>query len=341
MPAYPLRFAAIAILWASGIFLICTAAMGQDTIVYQTAPAKPSQTRQGTILDYNAKVLTIKIGDNQRRIPSSQIQSISTAYTTSHVRGNEQWNKKNYIEAIKFFRDALDQEPRDWVQREIKSQLVQAMRENGNWLESAKIFTELLAFEPQCRFFDVIPVAWTPMNPNAGRTTTAEKWMEGSDEIRTLIGSSYLMSTVKREQALKKLQKLKQSKDGRVARIATMQIWRSRMLVASESEVKAWKQKLEKFPESIRSGGYFVIAGAYANNPKLASVSRDRAAIELMRVPILFPTKHRLSASALHSAAKLIQTSNPSGSRKILKELASKFPKTEFGKSAAAQLSKR
>ncbi len=331
----------IALYFAVFVQILCVSRLGaQDSVSYQVDPAKPVQTRTGTIVDYNNKILTIKIGDNQRRIPASQVRQVSTRYTTPHLRGDEQLASKNYVGAIKFFREALDQEPRPWVQRVIQASLVQTLRENGNWLDAAKVFASMLSNESECRFFSAIPVPWLPINPNVNRTVAAEKWMGDSDEILALMGCSFLMSTMKREQAIERLQKLKQSKDPRVARIATMQIWRSRMLVADASEVKSWQRKLEKFPEPVRYGGYFVITGAYANNPKLSSTSRDLAAVEAMRIPILFPTQHRLSASALHTAAKLLQTSNPQGAKKILQELAVKFPNTEFGKSAGAQLKK-
>ena len=89
-------------------------------------------------------------------------------------------------------------------------------------------------------------------------------------------------------------------------------------------------------PTTLRAGPYYVLAAAQARLNQ-----KQQAAINLMRIPILFPEQEALSAASLYKCAKLMHNDGQSDEAKMLwTELLQDHPESVWAKQVDTSLFK-
>ena len=305
--------------------LLSAIAVGQDTVITSTAADPEARVKkQGQILDYTGAELTLKTTfGTTERIPAARVVEIQTIWTPSHVAGTAARAAGKLDEAIAADREAKREEKRPWALRQVMAEL------SGTYLEAGQIenavgeFLAIVGSDPATIHFDVIPVAWRAAPPDAALETRAAQWLAAKKlPAARLLGASWLLSTGQRAAATAALEDLAKSSDPRIAGLAQVQLWRTKLVTAKPDEIGRWLAQLEKMPADIQAAGWYVLGDLLSrqNQP-------EQAALAYLKVPLLFRQQRALAADALLAAGKQLekmgQTNEAAGLyRELLRDFA-------------------
>ncbi len=275
----------------------------QDTVTIAAGNEGGKTRIGGRILDYNGRELHMQVaGGLEKSFPTPKILRVETQYEPQHVQADVALAQGRFEEALALYQKAVKSEPRRWVRRKIIAQWVWCYRALGRADRACEAFLLLLRDDPDTPYFDCIPLAWLPRQPSAAMEQTARAWLGRQEPAAVLLGASYLLTTNKRAGALTKLRKLTTASDTRIAQMALAQTWRATDAGADEQEIDAIQLAIERIPEPLRAGPYFVLGAAL-----LGRQQWEQAALALMRVPILYPQHRLLAARSLVDVGRAMQ----------------------------------
>src|SRR5207253_3137801 len=111
-----------------------------------------------------------------------------------------------------------------------------------------------------------------------------------------LLGASWLLAT-RRTEAAATLEELAKSNDPRLAGMATIQLWRTKLVMATADDLRRWQGQLEKMPSEIQAAGWYVLGDCLSrlDQPEAASLA-------YLKAPILFRRQRAMAADALLAA---------------------------------------
>ena len=305
-----------------------------DTVYFQAQDpeqgAEQDKTRQlkGTIADFSGQGLRIISPNGQESlIPADSVIRIDTQRTPAQRAARLATKADQHTKAASTYYRLLQSEgeKRNWVRREILSELVLALRADGNYYQATKTFLQLLRDDPRTPYFNVIPLVWTggtTLSPEA--ETTATRWLESQDRLERLLGSSLLLSSRKSQQAERVLNALAETATEPINSLAQAQWLRLRLPQATEQNIHACEQTIKQLPLSLQGGPYYILGRLY-----LAKGENRKAAVAAMRVPILYNGNPNLAAEALLTAGKAAsQAGLIEDAKEIYSELINTYPKT-------------
>jgi len=123
------------------------------------------------------------------------------------------------------------------------------------------------------------------------------------------------------------LEGLTQDLDPRIQKLAAMQLWRIRALnlgTINQRQLEVWEQRIEELPIPLRAGPYYLLAEIQMKTGEV-----DGAAVNWMRIPILFPEQIGLSAAALYQTSVLLENNQQTETAQALRnELQRLFSQT-------------
>jgi len=236
---------------------------------------------------------------------------------------------KEYETALTLYRQARETENRPQQRQRVMAMIVRTHNALGNALEAYQEFFALCRVAPFSEHFDCIPLVWFTARPFTPVGVTSDErlalqWLSPStnpsnvdNPAASLLAASILLSSAQaanRSKAVEQLEQLtflgnatEQDSAGQVRRqiamLAQMQLRRLRIAALKEEhELTAWESIVEKLPNSLQGGPYYVLGLAYA---KLQN--DEQAVLCWMRVPILFPENRPLAAQSLQEAAKALR----------------------------------
>ncbi len=273
--------ALLAILFAAGRN---AAGQGEDVVFVSTGSAGGHARLGGEILDYSGSGLRIRVvGGHEKLIPANKILGIETYYTRPHGGANRMFEVGKFADAVSLYQDALNNnnEPRRWVRRQIMAQMIRCYDALGRPDRAGNGFVALVEEDPETPHFDCIPLAWLPRQPSPAMEQLARSWTRSKQPAVALLGSSYLLQTGDRQDSLSRLRQLAAGPDRRVAQLAMAQTWRASIPTATIQQIDAWNQAVEKMPEGLAAGPYFVLGTAWIQKQQW-----EKAALTLMRLPI-------------------------------------------------------
>jgi tetratricopeptide (TPR) repeat protein len=320
----------------AAILLLLVPVAAQDTVTVATGRGRTNVS--GRIVDYTATELRLELpGGREQTFPAQKILGIHTRYTAEQTRADALQDEGDFAAALALYRQALAKEPRRWVRRRIISQTVWCHRALGQWAAAGEQFLLLARAEssetlpetlPAC-----IPLAWTPSQPSGQLEAAARRWIARDDlPAAVLLGASHLMS-IDRPAALARLKRLAAGAEGPIAQLARAQIRRSEVVTADEARLAAWSRAIERMPEPLRAGPYFVLGRGWAQCGQW-----DEAAIAMLRIPILYPRERHLAARALLEAGRCLEKLHrPGKAARLYRELIQTHPHS----AAAAEARKR
>lgn len=299
-PKSAARFAAICL-----VGLLACHLAAADTVIYHTDKDNASRASlTGTISDFAGGRLTIRndAGTTQV-IPAERIVVIHSQWTAAEAAGDRCSQDGELAAAVSQYQQALQEEKRVWVQRQIVAKLVGVYGQLEQFELAGEAFLRLLQNDPQTSHAAVIPLSWTTFSPSPTFQQRASAWLADKDNsLASLLGASWLLSTSQRAAALAALQRLQSAPDSRVAMLAHTQLWRTRIPMTTPEEIEAWERWLERMPADLRGGPCYVIGQAWS-----AKGRAERSAWAFLRVPILYPADRRLVALALLSAGRELE----------------------------------
>ena len=154
--------------------------------------------------------------------------------------------------------------------------------------------------------------------------------MKSNDPVRQLIGASWLLFGPQQQAAIQVLDELSRDIDANIKYLAIAQLWRTRNLKVNARQIEVWEKLLGSMPKPIRAGPWLVLAEAQSRADQV-----DEAAINLLRIPILYPKQIGLSAAALYRAGHLLHnTSRKNEAQTIWNELRQKYPDSNWAQQA-------
>jgi tetratricopeptide (TPR) repeat protein len=262
------------------------------------------------------------VGGRQQSFPADSVLSIETQYSRSQTDADALFAQGQFDQALALYRQALEDEPRRWVRRQIVARLVWCCRGLGQPDQAGEAFLLLIRDDPQTNYFDSIPLEWMPRQPSVATEQAARRWLESQQPAAVLLGASHLMTTSARLDALAKLRELAAGADRQVAQLALAQSWRAAVASAKEQEIDAWDRAIEQIPERLAAGPYFVLGLARSNRQQW-----EEAALALMRAAILYPQQRALSAqSLLHAGRALEELGRAREALRLYRELIRDYP---------------
>jgi tetratricopeptide (TPR) repeat protein len=283
------------------VCLSLAALVAAEDVVITSSVSDPAARvrRTGQILEYTGDSLKLRtpLGRDEV-IPAGQIIEVQTTWTEPHLAGRAAREKGELDEAIEAFREAKLLERRPWAIRQIMAELC------GTYLEAERIesagdeFLAIVANEPATMHYAVMPIAWRPAPPSASLERRASEWLaKGQPPVARVLGASWLLGGPQRTPATAALEELTKSTDERIASLAAIQLWRTKLVSAKAAEVIAWQSRLEKMQPEVQAAGWYVLGDLYSRLDQ-----PQQAALAYLKAPVLFRRQRAIAADALLAA---------------------------------------
>jgi tetratricopeptide (TPR) repeat protein len=333
-----LNFALVLGFLGSSIFALSGALLAEDTVTYSTAVDPAARLKKsGTILEFMGTELRLRgtLGTDET-IPAARVVEIQTQWTAAHQAGRTARSEGRLDDAIVALRQAKRDETRPWAVRQIMADLVGCYLEAGRIDSAGDEFLGILGSDPATRHVDVIPIAWRGAAIGSPAEARATVWLTARNmPTAVLLGASWLLAT-RRSDAAAALEEIARSNNPRLAGLATIQLWRTRLVTASADDVRRWQDQLEKMPPEIQAAGWYVLGDCFSrlDQPQGASLA-------YLKVPILFRQQRAITADALLAAAKQLEKmSQAPQAANLYRELIRDYPQLAATKEADGRLEK-
>jgi tetratricopeptide (TPR) repeat protein len=307
---------------------------GQDRVVIQ----QPGGSRfpvSGYIDDYTGRevILQVNTGERLKRYPREDVVQVQTAYTAHHEKGRQLLANGKAAEAKIELTQALKEEDRTWVRREILAQLGRCALWDGNYRAAMPLFLSIVESDPETMHFGVAPLTWSDGTSDANLKLDARNWMADKSPFSQLIGASHLLFDREyNDQAEAVLRRLARDANVKLQRLAQMQLWRVRSFqgTATPNELVRWEAAIDELPQELRVGGYFVLAQTFRRQQQ-----PERAAAMLLWLPLVYDADRYLAARACFEAAELVESyGDKAQATSLYSELVFRFGDTPSGRRA-------
>jgi len=322
---------------AALVVLLGVSAAAQDTVhIANSSSAQGYAEWSGRVLDYTGRELLLQLPNGpERRFPADQVLRIETQHSPQQVEADRRFAAGEYASALALYGQARATDTRPWVRRQITAQMVWCHQALGQFDSAGEEFLVLIQSDPNTPYFACIPLAWVPSQLSAKVERAAREWLKrDAVPAAVLLGASYLMSTGLPGNAVDTLRQLATNPDPRIAFLALAQTWRAAVVTADERQLEAWGGTVERMPEPLRAGPYYVLGLAWAHQGQW-----DRAALAWLRIPILYPEHRVLAARSLLDAGRSLEKlSRSEQAARLYSELVNTYPKTPSEREARARL---
>ncbi len=317
---------------ASRAFLFTAAIVGLSNVVVAndvvtviaSKDGQKSVRLVGEITEYTGIFLEIRlVSGREQRIAASSVREIHTSRSPIHFQADQSFENSKFKEGLVGYDEALRVEPREWMKRQIRSRLAWCHQGLRQYVQAGDICLELCRNEPASPYLDALPLTWKPVASSEVPSDVARRWLQNDQPYARLLGSSWLLLSADNELATKALHTLSKDDDERVSALAVMQLWRARIDVATQAEVSAWQERVQRMPATLRGGPYFIIGQAM-----IRLKQPDSAALAFLRVPIDFPHNREMAAEALLFAAQSLQIQSPAEANRLYDEARQRYGDT-------------
>jgi tetratricopeptide (TPR) repeat protein len=318
--AAKLAFAGLVVLVAAGN------ADARDRVVLQPPDKVAPLVLSGDIAEYTAETIEIHltVGNPVHTYPAAHVVSVETVQTEAHRAGVSAFVAGEIDVAERHLEQALQDEPRRWVRREILGWLVKLAQRRGDRATAGRRFLQIVTDEPAAREYAVAPLVWSAVPVGSNLQQHGKLWLTGSSPAEQLMGASVLLLDQRYgETARARLDQLASHIDPRIAALARAQLWRLRISApdVTDNELASWEMTIAGLPSELRAGPYYLLGRAAMQRSEY-----DRAAAALMWLPSVYREHEVLTAQAAMAAASSLQRiGRLSEARLLLEELVGEF----------------
>ncbi|MDX1944880.1 MAG: hypothetical protein SFU86_05690 [Pirellulaceae bacterium] len=285
--------------------MIAAPTTAQDTVITSSASDPEARLKkQGQILDFTGVELKLRsaLGKDET-IPAARVVEIQTAWTPAHQQGNAERLAGNLDAAIAAYRQAKRDESRPWAVRQTMAELAGTYLEAGRIDNAGDEFLAIVASDPATPHYDIVPIAWRVPIADAALDARAQQWLEAKQfSAARLLGASWLLAGPQRSVAIAALDELTKNADPRIAGLALIQLWRTKLITARPADVAPWQSQLERMPSEIQATGWYVLGDVLSRQDQ-----PERAALAYLKVPVLFGRQRGMAADALLAAGKQLE----------------------------------
>jgi tetratricopeptide (TPR) repeat protein len=296
----------VLVLWCSAVNVLAVNVLAEDTITVATGKDGRGRSRiTGQILDYTGEGLRVRLSSGREQtLASDRVIEVESSWPRGYTAGDQLFAQRKFEQALGRYQEALGEEQRGWVKRRIMAQCVWCYRNLQRWGQAGDAFLAIYRSDPATQYFASIPLAWTAAHSaNSPNERVAASWLaDRTSPAASLLGASWLLATNQRDLAQNALRKLSADPDPRIAFLAEAQLWRMRTTTAAPEETARWRERVERMPDDLRSGPYFVLAQSLARH-KL----HEQAALAALRIPILYSSHRKLAAESLLVAGRELE----------------------------------
>jgi tetratricopeptide (TPR) repeat protein len=298
--------------------------VAQDVVFVQDSSGTITQ-RHGRIVEYTGQALTIlHASGREEQIEADRVQKIVTQWSDDAQQAAALLEKSEFAQALLNYQQALRAESRPWAKRQLIAQMIWCWRYTGDISRAGDAFLALYAKDPTTRDIATIPLPWITRQPSLELQRRAQEWLQDRRPAARLLGAAWLLPTAARADALRALRQF-ESEDARLIFLAEAQQWRVELAKATVETVSSWEQRIEKMPDAIRAGPFFLLGRGWSRLQR-----REEAALAYLRVPISHARDRDLAAEALLDAGqeleKLERTSQAAG---LYREVIGRFSGTD------------
>ena len=318
--------------------IVSLSAAAQDQVVLQLGGQSSRMTVPGQIVDYTGEQITLllKSGAGQKSYPAEQVVEVRTDWHEQHELGRRLLSERKPAEALRALQLAYEADQRAWVRREILALQIRAAMRQGNRAAAGTKWLKLLESDRTTRHFRLIPLVWAAEPPNEAAKAHAKIWLTDEADAARLLGASWLLDdgTVG-EVVQRELSQLARSQDDRVRPLAQAQAWRLKLreLDVSELTLQLWESRIKEWPADFRAGPSYLLGRGWAIRRE-----HELAATALLWTFLMDDSDPRLAARCgLDAADSLRRLGQKDAAQRIRREVAEKFPDTEFGEAASRE----
>lgn len=305
---------------------VAAAADYSDKILIQPTGTSGKKLIVCEIEDYDAKWLTVlepNIRD-PRKYHSEEVSRIETHHVQPYLDALAALGRNDIDAAENSLRQALDEEGRAWVRREILAYLVRVALWRGDYVTAAGRFQAIVDSRENTRFYNLFPLVWSERTLQPGQADRAYPLLTSERPHTRLVGASILaFHPGFGPLAQKELRALTEQGDDRIRRLAEAQLWRVRLHAeeAQSFDLDRWGDQLKVMPSELRGGPSFVLGQA-----QLRFLRREAGALLMLRVPILYDHDRLLAAEALLQAGDALSAhGRPQEARALYREVRARY----------------
>ncbi|MCH8923589.1 MAG: hypothetical protein IIA67_10635 [Planctomycetes bacterium] len=299
----------------------------------------PPAQWKGQIVNYTGKELQLRTSlGTIKRIAAARIVKVVTPLLDDHKAADALLARGKYAEALARYDAAGRKDGRQWMRRQIIAQKVWCHRALGQYDRAGEQFIILYHSDPTTALVDCVPLAWGAEPFSRSLERRAGQWMaESESPIESLLGASHLLANAtRRDEVLERLGRLATDRDLNIAALAQAQIWRSQVVTATPQQAAIWQRAIERMPEPLRAGPYYVLGRALARNKRF-----EEAALAYLRIATLYENNLTLSAAALLEAGGALESlSRHAEARDLYQQLAREHPQSQAAADARGRLQK-
>lgn len=270
-----------------------------------------TRSRQGTIVDFKDRELTLLVSGREVKIPAEAIQRVETNWLPSHTQADELFDRKQYEQALDLYRTAFGEDERRWVKRRVLARVICCQANTGRLAEACHNFSRLTTDDPHTNYFDVIPLAWNQQPPPAAVIKRVLPWLSSDSASDQLMAASWLLKSSDHEAALRSLRTLGRAPWEPLAKLAVAQMWRDELPSIERNRLEWWEQHLNETPIELRAGSYYLLGLTYEKFD-----DTEQAELALMRLPIQYPHQRSMVNSALLRCGEIAHRSGRTGEAK-------------------------
>ncbi len=132
------------------------------------------------------------------------------------------------------------------------------------------------------------------------------------------------------------LEEIAKASDAKLSGLASIQLWRTKLVTATNDDVRRWQAQLEKMPPDIQAAGWYVLGDCLSRLEQ-----PEGASLAYLKVPILFRQQRAMAADALLAAGRQLEKMSQAGqAANLYRELVRDFPQLSAAQEADARLEK-
>ncbi len=328
--AFRFRFCILPLLFSTTSQLVA-----QDQVILQTEGTASRLVLPCQIVDYTGERITVQFqsGPTPKTYPAEQVIEVRTTWVDSHELGRKLLAERKLDAAAQALQSALVVEKRAWVRREILALLIRCALRTGDRLAAGTRFLTLLESDRTTRHFRLIPLVWASEQVSPAAKSQARDWLTHETDTARLLGASLLLDDASLgDTAMQELQALQRTADERVRRLAQAQSWRLKLraLEIGDLELNRWDTRIRELPSALRGGPSYLLGRGWAMRR-----DHERAATALLWPALMDDHDPRLAARAgVEAAEALKRLRQLDDARRLLQDIATRFPDTEFGEAA-------
>lgn len=330
------RTAAAIILLSS--VLACGSLSAEDRVTVRPPESAGLMTVSGDILGYDDETLTLRVrsGVALQTYDSREVVAVEIQRTAGHLAGLVALDAGQIDEARAQFQKGLMTEQRGWVRHEMLGGLIRCHLRRDDYPQAVALFMDIVLNEPHTRQWDIAPLAWGSETVSEDLRANARRWLLQNSEAVRLVAASLLLHDPDGN-ARKEMESLARSQDRYIGSLARAQLWRIALDTPnnlSAQMLDRWRREVERMPESIRSGPWFLIGRGHQlrNEP-------DEAISAYLRVFMVHAGNEPLAArSGFEAALALTRLNRHTEADAISRELIDRFGWTTFATEARTAL---